>query len=86
MFYSSGSFDDAAFDAPQRFDLARKPNPHLGFGGGGRHFCLGAHVARAQLRAVFGELLTQLPGFQTGDPVYLAGNFIHGIRSMPITF
>ncbi len=86
MFYSSGNFDDAAFDAPQRFDLARKPNPHLGFGGGGRHFCLGAHVARAQLRAVFGELLTQLPGFQTGDPVYLAGNFIHGIRSMPITF
>jgi cytochrome P450 len=86
MFYSSGNFDDTAFDGPEHFDLSRKPNPHLGFGGGGRHFCLGAHVARAQLRAVFGELLTQLPEFQAGDPSYLAGNFIHGIRAMPVSF
>ena len=50
------------------------------------HFCLGAHVARAQLRAIFGELLHQLPDIQAGDPVYVAGNFIHGIRSMPCTF
>jgi cytochrome P450 len=86
MFYSSGNFDDTGFDGPEHFDLSRKPNPHLGFGGGGRHFCLGAHVARAQLRAVFGELLTQLPEFQAGDPSYLAGNFIHGIRAMPVSF
>ena len=58
MFYSSGNFDTDVFDAPDRLDLGRKPNPHLGFGGGGRHFCLGAHVARAQLRAIFAELLT----------------------------
>ncbi|MDT5114199.1 MAG: hypothetical protein QOE04_124 [Mycobacterium sp.] len=86
MFYSSGNFDDTVFDAPERFDLSRTPNPHLGFGGGGRHFCLGAHVARAQLRAIFGELLTQLPEFEAGDPSYVPGNFIHGIRSMPVTF
>ena len=86
MFYSSGNFDTDAFDPPEHFDLSRKPNPHLGFGGGGVHFCLGAHVARAQLRAIFGELLHQLPDFQAGDPAYLAGNFIHGIRSMPFTF
>jgi cytochrome P450 len=86
MFYSSGNFDETAFDAPERFDLSRKPNPHLGFGGGGRHFCLGAHVARAQLRAIFGELLTQLPGIEAGDPSYVAGNFIHGVRSLPVTF
>jgi cytochrome P450 len=86
MFYSSGNFDDTVFDAPARFDLSRTPNPHLGFGGGGRHFCLGAHVARAQLRAIFGELLAQLPEFEAGDPSYVAGNFIHGIRSLPITF
>ncbi len=73
MFYSSGNFDDAAFDAPERFDLGRKPNPHVSFGGGGRHFCLGAHVARAQLCAIFGELLTQLPGIEVGD------------RSLPVT-
>jgi cytochrome P450 len=86
MFYSSGNFDDTVFDAPERFDLSRKPNPHLGFGGGGRHFCLGAHVARAQLRAIFAELLTQLPEFEAGGPSYVAGNFIHGIRSLSITF
>ena len=86
MFYASGNFDTDAFDAPTRLDLGRKPNPHLGFGGGGRHFCLGAHVARAQLRAIFAELLTVLPDIEAGDPVYNAGNFIHNIRSMPVTF
>jgi cytochrome P450 len=86
MFYSSGNFDTEAFDSPGRFDLNRKPNPHLGFGGGGRHFCLGAHVARAQLRAIFGELLTELPNFEAGEPAYVPGNFIHGIRSLPVTF
>jgi cytochrome P450 len=86
MFYSSGNFDTDAFDHPERLDLGRSPNPHVGFGGGGVHFCLGAHVARAQLRAIIAEVLHQLPDIQAGDPVYLAGNFIHGIRSMPCTF
>jgi cytochrome P450 len=86
MFYASGNFDSEAFDAPERFDLSRKPNPHLGFGGGGRHFCLGAHVARTQLRAIFAELLTQLPGIHAEEPVYGPGNFIHAVRSMPVAF
>lgn len=86
MFYSSGNFDERAFDAPERFDLGRKPNSHVGFGGGGLHFCLGAHVARAQLRAIFGEMLTQIPNFEAGEPSYVPGNFIHGVRSLPITF
>lgn len=86
MFYASGNFDTDVFEAPHRLDLARKPNPHVGFGGGGRHFCLGAHVARAQLRAMLGELLTQLPGITAGEPDYLRGNFVHAIRAMPVTF
>ena len=86
MFYPSGNWDTEAFDHPERFDLSRDPNPHVGFGGGGVHFCLGAHVARAQLRAIFGELLRQLPDIQAGDPAYVAGNFIHAVRSMPCTF
>lgn len=86
MFYSSGNRDTGVFEHPDRFDLSRNPNPHLGFGGGGRHFCLGAHLARAQLRALFGELLTQLPGIAAGEPSYVAGNFIHAIRSMPCTW
>ena len=86
MFYPSGNWDTEVFDHPERLDLSRSPNPHVSFGGGGVHFCLGAHVARAQLRAIFGELLRQLPDIQAGDPVYVPGNFIHGIRSLPVTF
>jgi cytochrome P450 len=86
MFYSSANWDTEVFDHPERFDLSRNPNPHVGFGGGGVHFCLGAHVARAQLRVIFGELLRQLPDIQAGDPTYVAGNFIHAVRSMPCTF
>ncbi|MDT5258110.1 MAG: hypothetical protein QOD10_3190 [Mycobacterium sp.] len=86
MFYASGNRDDEVFDHPERFDLSRSPNPHVGFGGGGLHFCLGAHVARAQLRAIFGELLRQVPDIQAGDPTYVVGNFIHAIGSMPCTF
>lgn len=86
MFYSSGNFDDGAFDGPDRFDVSRDPNPHLGFGGGGQHYCLGTHVARAQLRAIFGELLRQLPDIQAGDPAYVPSNFVHAVRAMPCTF
>jgi cytochrome P450 len=86
MFYSSGNWDTESFDHPERLDLSRSPNPHMGFGGGGTHFCLGAHVARAQLRAIFGELLRQLPDIQAGEPTYVPGNFIHAVRSMPCTF
>jgi cytochrome P450 len=86
MLYPSGNWDTEVFEHPERLDLSRSPNPHVGFGGGGVHFCLGAHVARAQLRAVFGELLRQLPDIQAGEPVYVPGNFIHGIRRMPCTF
>ncbi|MEB3034868.1 cytochrome P450 [[Mycobacterium] nativiensis] len=86
MFYASGNWDDKVFNEPDRLDLSRDPNPHLGFGGGGQHYCLGTHVARAQLRAMFGELLRELPGIEAGAPDYVAGSFIHGIRAMPCTF
>lgn len=86
MFYTSGNRDTEVFDHPERLDLSRDPNPHVGFGGGGVHFCLGAHVARAQLRAIFGELLRQVPEIEAGEPAYVPGNFIHAIRSMPCTF
>lgn len=86
MLYPSGNWDTDVFEHPERLDLSRSPNPHVGFGGGGVHFCLGAHVARAQLRAIFGELLRQLPDIQAGDPAYVPGNFFHSVRSMPCTF
>lgn len=86
MFYTSGNRDESVFDAPRDFDLSRSPNPHVSFGGGGAHYCLGNQLAKVQLRALFRELLTRLPDIQAGEPVPLAGNLIHGIKSMPITF
>ncbi|BBY25456.1 cytochrome P450 [Mycobacterium stomatepiae] len=86
MFYSSGNWDTEAFQRPDHFDLSRSPNPHVGFGGGGLHFCLGAHVARAQLRAIFGELFRQLPDIRATDATYVAGNFVHAVRSLPCEF
>jgi cytochrome P450 len=86
MFYSSANRDEDAFADPNSFDPARDPNPHVAFGGGGVHFCLGSQLAKIQLRAMFRELLSQLPDIRAGEPEYLAGNFMHAIRSMPCYF
>lgn len=86
MFYASGNWDTDVFENPEQLDLSRDTNPHVSFGGGGRHFCLGAHVAKAQLRAIFDELLHQLPDIRAGEPSLVAGNFVHAVRSLPVTF
>ncbi len=85
LFYSSGDFDAAVFPDPWRFDLQRAENNHVAFGGGGPHYCLGHFLARTQLRAMFRELLGRFPAYEAGPPSYLAGNFIHGVKSLPIT-
>jgi cytochrome P450 len=86
MFYPAGNWDTEVFTDPDQFDLSRDPNPHVSFGGGGVHFCLGHQVAKTQLRALFDELLHQLPDIRAGEPDYLAGNFIHAIRALPCYF
>jgi cytochrome P450 len=83
MVYPSGNRDEAAFDAPDRFDVRRSPNRHLGFGGGGPHYCLGAPLAKVQLRAVFSELLGRYPDVQVGPPRQVIGNFVDGINLLP---
>lgn len=85
MFYPAGSFDPAAIDDPRTFDLARRQNPHSAFGGGGIHYCLGAQLAKSQLRALFREL-RRIPDLQTGAPEHLGTNFMRGIKRMPATF
>lgn len=82
MFYPSGSFDETVFDAPQAFDQSRNPNPHLGFGGGGAHYCLGNQLAKSMLRNLFRELLTRVPSFRAYDPVYMDSNFMRTIKRM----
>jgi cytochrome P450 len=85
MFYPSGNRDERAFRDPNAFDVARTPNKHVGFGGGGPHFCLGAMLAKTQLRSIVGELLHRAPGLTLGEPDYLVSNFVHGVKSMPCT-
>ena len=75
LFYCSANRDDNAFDRPQMFNLQRKPNPHLGFGGGGPHFCLGNQLARTELRNLFRELLSRVD-VEFGEPEYLMSNFV----------
>jgi cytochrome P450 len=86
LFYHSANRDDRAFEDPWRFDLTRDPNRHLGFGGGGPHYCLGASLARTQLRALFGELLRVVPDIEASEPELLRSAFIHGVKRMDCTF
>jgi cytochrome P450 len=87
VFYGSANRDGDVFADPDRFDVGRDPNPHLAFGGGGPHLCLGLHVARIEIAAMLREMLTRLRDLApAGDPEPLASNFIAGIRSMPVRF
>ncbi|NLD77744.1 MAG: cytochrome P450, partial [Acidimicrobiales bacterium] len=85
MFYESANQDESVFDDPLRFDIGRSPNHHAGFGGGGPHFCLGANLARTELKATFGRLAEKVAGFEVGPADYLTSSFMHGIKRMPVT-
>jgi cytochrome P450 len=87
VFYSSANRDEEVFAAPDRFDVARTPNEHVAFGGGGAHFCLGANLARMESHALFEQVLTRLPDLHLAGPVErLRSNFINGPRRMPVEF
>jgi len=86
LFYASANRDEAVFPDPQRFDVGRTPNEHLAFGIG-PHFCLGANLARLEIRVMFEELLRRLPDMRLAGPVErLRSNFINGIKRMPVRF
>ncbi|MFI6627321.1 cytochrome P450 [Nonomuraea fuscirosea] len=87
LFYNSANRDEAVFADPERFDITRDPNPHVGFGGPGPHYCLGAHLARREMTVMFRELFTRLPGIRAvGEPEFLLSNFINGIKHLRYTF
>jgi cytochrome P450 len=83
LFYCSANRDEAAFTDPGAFDLQRSHNPHLGFGGGGPHFCLGNQLAKTELRNLFRELLTRLKTVEFGEPDLLYSSFVHGVKRLP---
>jgi cytochrome P450 len=85
MFYPSANRDEAHFTDPERFDVGRSPNPHLAFGGGGTHFCLGASLARVEACAIFSELITRTESIEIIGPVERVRSvLINGVRSMPV--
>ncbi|WUI01818.1 cytochrome P450 [Spirillospora sp. NBC_00431] len=87
LYYWSANRDESVFTDPGRFDILRDPNPHVGFGGPGPHFCLGAHLARREITVMFRELLRRTPGIRaSGEPERLESSFINGIKRLPYTF
>jgi cholest-4-en-3-one 26-monooxygenase len=87
LFYRSANFDEDVFDAPERFDIMRNPNPHLGFGGTGTHYCLGVNLARLEIDLMFNAIADGMPGIKlAGQPQRLRSGWLNGMKSLPVTY
>jgi cholest-4-en-3-one 26-monooxygenase len=87
IYYSSANRDESVFDNPDVFDIGREPNPHVGFGGGGPHFCLGRHLAKLEVECLFRSLIQQCERVElVAEPRRLRSNFINGIKEMQVRF
>ncbi len=87
MFYSSANFDPDIFDQPQRFDVLRDPNPHLGFGGQGAHYCLGANLAKLEINLIFNAIADVLPDIsKVGDARRLRSGWLNGIKEVQVRY
>ncbi len=85
LLYGAANRDESVFDSAQRFDVRRQPNPHVGFGGPGPHFCLGAHLARREVTVMFRELFSRYPDLAvSAAPSQLQSSFINGIKRLPV--
>ena len=87
FFHASANRDEDVFEDPDTFDLGRSPNPHIAFGGGGPHFCLGTNLARMEIRVMYEHLLDRMPDIrQDGDVKRLQSQFINGVKHLPVAF
>jgi cholest-4-en-3-one 26-monooxygenase len=87
MWFSAANRDPEVFADPHRFDAGRGPNPHVAFGGGGPHFCLGAHLARLELRLLFETMASRYPALElAGEPTWKESNFTPGVATLPVYF
>lgn len=87
MAYSSANFDETVFDDPHRFDITRDPNPHVGFGGGGAHYCIGANLAKMEIDLMFNAIADHLPDISAlGPPRRLRSAWLNGIKGLPVRY
>jgi cholest-4-en-3-one 26-monooxygenase len=87
MFYSSANFDPEVFDSPERFDVLRDPNPHLGFGGQGAHYCLGANLAKLEINLIFNAIADAMPDIsRVGDARRLRSGWLNGIKEVQVEY
>ncbi len=87
LFYSSANFDDEVFDRPFEFDILRNPNPHLAFGGNGAHFCIGANLARMEIKLMFNEIADQIPDIsKLAEPQRLRSGWINGVKDLQVAY
>ena len=87
MYYASANFDEDVFDKPHEFNIFRDPNPHLGFGGTGAHYCIGANLARLEINLIFNAIADHLPDItQLGDPKRLRSGWLNGIKEYPVSY
>lgn len=87
LFYSSANFDEEVFDRPFEFNILRDPNPHLGFGGNGAHYCIGANLARMEIKLIFNEIADQLPNItKLAEPERLRSGWINGIKDLQVSY
>ena len=87
LFYSSANFDEDVFESPFEFDILRNPNPHLSFGGNGAHFCIGANLARMEIKLIFNEIADQIPNIaKLEEPQRLRSGWINGVKALPVAY
>ena len=87
LFYSSANFDEDVFDRPFEFDILRNPNPHLAFGGNGAHYCIGANLARMEIKLIFNELADQVPDIaKLAEPKRLRSGWINGVKELEVSY
>jgi cholest-4-en-3-one 26-monooxygenase len=87
LFYSSANYDEEVFDRPFEFNINRDPNPHLGFGGNGAHFCIGANLARMEIKLIFNEIADQIPDIgKLSEPKRLRSGWLNGVKELQVSY